>query len=152
MAYKDSSKIWSIFAIMMAFSSCGSSQKLDKTPPSAWTTPYLQKLPSGFQLIMVLQEPTSLVLDSIYFRNQQVKLQQDDTDPKTYSGFFAQEIPELIMSSDPNKEFANQPPTALSRRDIPFELATAECVVGYFQGKRKRYTKYVGVQEKEVGL
>ncbi|RSK41479.1 hypothetical protein [Mangrovimonas spongiae] len=130
---------------------CSSSKQLETKPPFTFGDVYYQAWVAGIQeggsgvnvYIPIEDNPKSIVLDSIYFRNQAVKLKKQIVDKTIYIGRFqSQNKQDLIMSSDLKDEYGNTLPKQIVKP--PFPLTKNECIVSY-QDKGK--TKYYKIQD-----
>ena len=147
--------------IMMSISAskCSEAKKMDKKPPSIIGDVYVESQSSedglgdaGFKLYIPMQseENKDILLDSVYFRNQIVKLSRISEDANIlYVGRFdnfKKSNDDIIMSSNPLDEMANKPPRV--PRTIPFEIEDTECIVSYkFKGDT-RYFKIENIKER----
>lgn len=142
---------------MASFSQCSTAQKLQKTMPTEFGDVYCQKWVagvrgggSGLNLFIPVGD-SSVLLDSAYFREKSIKLEvRETTEGLLYVGRFKTDLnsqKDLILSSDPNQEYANKLPAI--EKNIPFELKDDECVVTYKQGDKTRYYKISNVKQQE---
>ncbi len=144
--------------ILMAFSNCSSSQKLQKNTPFVIGNCTSQKWVSGveqgsagtkvsFNVSAFNQE--RFQLDSLYFRGRKTKINTEDTSGgmQCTAKFLKQSIkkPDVVMHSDPKKEYGNTLPIKLER--IPFELKENEAVVKYMENGKVKYYKIEGIKE-----
>lgn len=157
------------FLICILFSalglmSCSSQKHLEEDPPFTVEDPIVQYWVGGreesgsgmlFQARWSPLDPSSIHVDSLFFRGRVLKLEVEDSETgfrliasRTYKKV---EKPDIIMHADPMQEVGNQPPMPLSSGDVfPFELEPDEAVISYIRksdGKRF-YTKIKGISEK----
>lgn len=154
---KQTSFLIVMLILMASFSQCSIAQKLQKTAPTQFGDVYCQKWVagvrgggSGLNLFIPVGD-SSVQLDSAYFRGKPIKLEvRETTKGLLYVGRFKTDLnsqKDLILSSDPNQEYANKLPTI--EVNIPFELKDDECVVTYKQGDKTRYYKISKVKQQE---
>lgn len=120
--------------------------KLDKATPVAIEKVYFDENVTGTSLVIHLKETAGIKLDSVYFRGNRTKLKLPDT-VTTYVGYFDKLPKDLIMDSDPKKEFGNQINTSETTK-FPFSLKEDECVISYSKENETRYFKLQGVTKK----
>ena len=145
-----------ISVVMMSFSQCASTQKLEGKSPvefkevyyKTWSNP-ARYTGSGINVyLLTTSENNDINLDSVYFRKQQVKLIQ--TKPNSYVGKFktaTNQPHDIVMSSDPKEEYGNTLPEI--KKPIPFELKDNECVISYKEGKATKYFKISNITKKQ---
>ncbi|MDM9629932.1 hypothetical protein [Robiginitalea aurantiaca] len=144
--------------------SCSSQKKLESDPPFSIERPTVSYWAGGreesgtgmrFQARWNPADPSSIDVDSLYFRGRILKLNREETETGflitgTYlTPSFANS--DLIMHADSLREVGNQPPKPLPEgRDFPFELGPDEAVMSYFvkSSEKKHYYKISGVVEK----
>lgn len=147
--------------IMMSLSAskCSDAKKMDKKTPSIIGEVYVESWASdealgdsGFHLFIPInsEEKRDILLDSVYFRNQIVKLDRKSEDSNTlYIGAFKnlnKSNDDIIISSNPLDEMANKPPRI--PKQIPFEIKDSECIVSYKYKGDIRYFKIENIQER----
>ncbi|MDO5971990.1 hypothetical protein Q4Q35_19485 [Flavivirga aquimarina] len=141
--------------IIVGFSQCASTQKLEDKLPLEIDDVYYQHWVSGVKgggagynlYIPIKSNPNHIVLDSLYFKGQQVKLELKNE--SVFVGRFkskANKKHDIIMSSDPLAEYGNKAPEA--SKSIPFKLSDAECIVSYKKGKKTLYYKISNITKK----
>ena len=83
----------------------------------------------------------AVTLDSVYYSNTRGKLLLVADSDTNFQAFFPYPFikNDLILHSDPRKEFGNKPPAI--REKSPFELTENECVVSYLKNGKKGYYK-----------
>ncbi|WP_303316521.1 hypothetical protein Q4Q34_06855 [Flavivirga abyssicola] len=144
-----------ISLVMMSFSQCASTFKLQDSVPLEIGQVYHQSWVAGVKgggsginvFIPLLSNSKNIVLDSIYFRGKAVKLEKDKM---LYIGRYAlsaNQNKDIIMSSDPIAEYGNLVPEIPKK--IPFELKEDECVVSYNEGHKIKYYKISNIIEQE---
>lgn len=148
-----------IFMMVVGPANCSDAKKIQKTPPMAigkayyesWTSE-VKSEGSGYNLFIPVSEKddSMLTLDSVYFRNQIVKLTKKTTDAgSVYIGEFKNPQPtnvDIIMSSDPMDEMANKTPVVTQK--IPYELKPTEAMVSYTVNGESLNFKIENIQEK----
>lgn len=147
--------------IMMSISAskCSEAKKMDKKAPSIIGEVYVEASnsedvsgDSGYNLYIPMQseENKDILLDSVYFRNQIVKLARISEDASIlYVGKFdnfKKSNDDIIMSSNPLDEMANKPPSVPQR--IPFKIEDDECIVSYKFKGGTRYFKIENIRER----
>lgn len=138
-----------IFSVLL-MGSCGSSYKLDQKAPVTISDPYIRKSPLNASISEVCIPVTDETpqLDSIYFQGQKAKLQLAEDDSNYYVAQFENKnSKDMVMSSDPTKEFPNELPL-LSNKPLPFDLSSDECVVSY--RKKSGTTGYFKITDLEI--
>jgi len=146
-------------SILIAFTQCASSQKIDKVAPVTFKQPYFQNWVAGikgggagFMVYLPIDENPDVKLEEIYFKGKSVKLERKRneavyvgryTDPKTLRD------ENLIMSGDRKEEFKNKPPGEVEKK-IPFELKADECVISYTKDGKIGYFKLDKLPEKQM--
>ena len=145
--------------VMSSFSQCASTLKLQEDVPLEIGEVYYQHWVAGVKgggsgvnlFIPIESNQNNIVLDSVYFKGKQEKLELKNN--TIYIGRFASKAnqkQDIIMSSDPQKEYGNPIPE-LSRK-TPFKLHDNECVVSYFEKDKIKYFKIMGIVRKESKL
>ena len=141
--------------IALVFSQCASTQRLEDTLPLEIGDVYYQHWISGVKgcgagyslFIPIKSNPNNIVLDSLYFKGKQVKLELKNE--SVFVGRFKSEAnqkQDIIMSSDPSAEYGNSVPE-ISKK-TPFELNDTECVVSYQKGNKTLYHKISNIIKK----
>ncbi|MCM5662225.1 hypothetical protein [Galbibacter mesophilus] len=139
--------------VILGFSQCGSSQKLTENAPfqlgevksEPWTAGD-NKEATGENIYIPVPEENGATLDSLYYKNQAVKLERIKKDDYlVYIGRFPffNTPPDMIMHADPKKEFGNKPPKTNAKN--PFELSENEAVVSYTVDGKTNYYKIEGI-------
>jgi hypothetical protein len=141
---------------MMSFSQCASTAKLEDKAPlefgdvyyKEWSNP-ARYTGSGLNLFIPITSNTgNIILDSIYFKDKQVKLEfVNDT---LFVGRFETDKNkplDIVMSSEPLAEYGNKAPK-LSEK-LPFELKGDECVISYKAGKKTKFFKISNIIKKQ---
>ena len=140
----------------MSFSQCVSTMKLQDKAPLEFGDVYYQNWIAGVKgggsginlFISVKSNTNNTVLDSVYFKNKQAKLEYiNDT---LLVGRFHTETnqkEDIIMSNEPYAEYGNKAPQLPKK--IPFELKEDECVISYKEGKNTKYYKLSNVFKKQ---
>lgn len=150
--------ISTVVMMILSTSKCSENQKLQDAPPFAigevyvesWTSPEVANTGFTLHIPIVGNDNSSIVLDSVYFRNQITKLVKESVGSNTvYIGKF--EIPEksnpdIIMSSDPLEEMKNKPPRI--PKTIPYKLGQSEGIISYIVDGETRYFKIEDIIEK----
>lgn len=144
----------SLTLILVSFSQCASTQKLQKKSPTIFGETYFQKWVAGVEgggsglNIFIEVKDDAIQLDSVYFRGKGVDLKTHPKNESLYVGSFvsqSQNIQDLTMSSDSKTEYGNKMPEKPVK--IPFELAFNECVVSYKAKGETKYYKLINVAE-----
>lgn len=141
--------------IVVGFSQCASTQKLEGSLPLEIGDVYYQHWVSGVRgggsgynlFIPIKSNPKKIVLDSLYFKGRQVKLELKNE--SVFVGRFKSEANQkhdIIMSSDPLAESGNLVPEI--PKNTPFKLNDTECVVSYQKGNKTLYHKISNVIKK----
>ena len=142
-------KILPVSLILFSFSNCASGKRVQQEAPaeveqafySTWTGG-VKGADSGMAVFIPVQKDKELVLDTVFFRGMKAPLEKEVTEPNLYVGYFKIPSPvdrDLVMHSDPRKEFGNKPPVILE--DIPFELEPDEAVVQYTKDGKEKFFK-----------
>lgn len=146
-----------LLGILMTFTQCATSQKIDKIAPVELSSPYFQKWVSGvrgggqgFTLYFPVNKGSDIVLNKAFFKGKKVMLRFDENS-SLYTGKYTD--PEsierdLIMNGDSKKEYGNKAPE--TEEKIPFALKEGECVVGYTKAGKEGYFKLDELPEKEL--
>lgn len=150
------------FCIVMGFfSNCANGKRLQEEPPvalkQAYYTSYtggVRGADSGFTLFIPVEKGAEIVMDSVYFRGRKAAIQKDTEDPNLYVAYFKipsseAKAPELIMHSDPKKEYGNKPLVILE--DMPFEMEKDEAVIKYSKNGKAKFFKISGIQKQDSG-
>lgn len=106
---------------------------------------------SGVNVFINYTSATAVAFDSIYFRNQGVRLEYvSQKENKSIAGYFStstgKRTVDLILHKDPKKEVGN----AFPERKIPFVLKENEAVVSYKEGKATKYYKITGLKKSKT--
>jgi hypothetical protein len=147
----------SLSLVMMSFSQCASTQKLEAKSPveikevyyKEWANP-ARYTGSGLNLYISLTSNTSNIeVDSVYFRKKQVKLEH------IKEGLFVGKFKtnknspnDIIMSSDPKEEYGNTSPKI--EKPFPFELQDNECVISYKERGKTKYFKLSNINKRQT--
>lgn len=142
-----------ILIVMTGFIQCSSAQKLQKKAPVEFGEVYAQKWTAGVQgggsgiNVFIPVKDTSIVLDTIFFRGQKVKLQFNDGNQAYYVGRFKTEFNQsndIILSSEMKEEAKNKLPNVYE--EMPFEFSDDECVISYRKGDQTFYFKISNIK------
>lgn len=146
--------------LMMSFSNCANSKKLQEQQPVALEQVYYTTWPggakdkaSGINLFIPVKniKHSEVHLDSVYFRGRAAELKKEPRDTDVYIANFRttseEKASDLVMSSDPREEYGNQPPEIV--REFPFELREDEAVVSYKKDGKTNYYKITGIVKKD---
>ncbi|MEZ4792929.1 MAG: hypothetical protein R2783_05565 [Gelidibacter sp.] len=151
-------KISILMTLLFLFTDCSTAQKLQKKAPITIENVYCQKWTAGVKgggsginlFIPVSAEmPQTIQLDSVYFRGKAAKLEKTKAQNILYVGRLETNFnskQNIIMSSDPNEEYGNEPPKL--EKKIPFDLNDSECVVSFKEGGETKYFKIENITEK----
>ncbi len=147
-----------LFAIMASFSQCAGAKKLQDEAPLALDQAYFYKWVagiagggSGVNMYIPVIEHT-VALDSVYFRGNVAKLELDPQNKLLYIGRLTtpgNQKEEMIMHSDPQKEYGNTLPKKTQTQPFPFEIGPYECVISYKDGDKTKYFKIEKLIEKQ---
>lgn len=151
-----------VFAILVlltlsSFSQCSSDHRIQDKAPLEIGEVYFQKWIAGIEgagsgiNIFILTKQSTIVLDSVYFRNRRVKLESNPKDSILYIGRFKTEFnqgKDMVMSNEPNAEINNPIPDI--DRKFPFSLKDDECIISFKQGEITRYFKIENITEKRA--
>lgn len=156
--FKKITSITIISIIMVSFSNCASTQKLEQLEPLTIGEVHYQNWVagikgggSGFNLfIPITNNPKNIMLDSVYFRGKKAKLELNNN--TVFIGRFKTTANKngIIMSNEPYAEYGNKVPELPQK--TPFELNDNECVVSYLEGNKIKYFKIEGIVRKESKL
>ena len=136
---------------MLGASKCSSSQELVEKPPfktgdvasEDWVS---KEGETGTNLFIPITEGKDIILDSVYFRGNIVKLERIKRDSYlVFIGKFPNAERDIVMHSDPRKEAGNKPP--LPKKKLPFELKENEAVVSFTEGEQVKYYKIENIKE-----
>ncbi|WP_299258992.1 hypothetical protein [uncultured Aquimarina sp.] len=146
-----------LLGILVAFTQCATSQKIDKIVPIQLKDPYFQNWVSGvkgggagFILYIPVDPDSDIQLENAYFKGKNVKLKRKSneavyvgryTDPRTVRE-------DIVMSEDPKKEYGNKAQEIEEK--IPFELKEGECIISYAKDGKEGYFKLNNLPEKEL--
>jgi hypothetical protein len=130
-----------ITLILISFSSCISSKAqttnfVNSTKHfsvvDAYYTNWVGGQPGikGITIKIYIDNPT-ITLDTLYFRNRKIVLEQDKIDNKHpfISSVTLNKSPDFILDNDPKKEYGNPVPEITN--NIPFQLNENEAVISY---------------------
>ncbi|QLE01171.1 hypothetical protein HX109_06185 [Galbibacter sp. BG1] len=139
--------------VILGFSQCGASQNISENAPfelgevksEPWTAGD-NKQANGENVYVPVTAENGATLDSLYYKDQAVKLERIKKDDYlVYIGRlpFFKESQDIIMHADPKKEFGNKPPQLKPKN--PFELKENEAVVSYSIDGKINYYKIKGI-------
>ncbi len=132
---------------------CKSSQEISQTNPPFKVTEatYNERIENdgkNVTMVSIKIDNTEIKLDSVYFRNRSTRLEfiKKNSEEK-YVGYFksTNTKKDLILHSDPKKEFGNQVPDISQR--IPFKLEKDQAVVSYIYKGKISYYKILKISE-----
>jgi len=138
---------------MTSFSKCSTAQKLQKEAPLSFGEVYAQTWVAGIKgggsgiNVFIPVEDNSVVLDSMFFRGQKVKMEFNKQVKLMYIGRFLTEFnqqKDIILSSDMKEESKNKSP--ILKEEMPFELNDDECIVSYIKGGKTLYYKISNIK------
>lgn len=147
-------KLLGILLIAFSFTQCGS-VKFTENPPFTITDAQYQNwiggMPgsSGTIITIAYDSNTEITFDSIYFANKIGSLKASSNNGNqsligTINNTTSIVKKDLILHSDPKKEFKNELPTV---KKLPFELKENEAVISYKQGEKTKYFKIEKVKK-----
>lgn len=135
--------------MMMDFYNCSSTKMLQNHAPFEIREAYYVESRSDINVyISIKSNPNNILLDSIYFKGKQAKLEHENN---LFVGRFKSSIiqkQDIIMSNKPYAEYGNKIPKLPKK--LPFELKNNECVVSYKEDKSIKYFKIENVVQKEL--
>ena len=140
---------------MVSFSQCSTAQKLQDTAPAKLGQAYCQTWVAGIQgggsgiNIFIPIEDATMVLDSVYFRENAAKL---EVKPQENGRLF---VGRITTSFNSHNEPTLNGSDSMAKKEvktqtskIPFELKEDECVISYTEGTTVKYFKITNVVEK----
>lgn len=146
--------------ILFSFSNCANGKQHQQEPPaeiqqayySTWTGG-VKAAPSGLNLFIPVKPGSEIVLDSVFFRGKKAALIKEDPENSLFVarftiGSYEGRASDLIMHSDPKREYGNEIPKL--PEEIPFDLAPDEAMVRYEDEGNIRFFKITGVAEKDA--
>ncbi|WP_299223659.1 hypothetical protein [uncultured Psychroserpens sp.] len=146
-----------MLVIMTSFSRCMPSQyQLQKESSINFDEAYSQKWTSGIKDggsgvdVFITVNDSSIQLDSMYFREQRVKLNLIEGNKRLYVGRFkiiGNQQHDIILSSDSKEEHDNTMPK--KRQEIPFDLQDNECVISYIKANKTYYYKILNIEMRQ---
>lgn len=148
----------SIFLVLITFSlfSCGCKPTDQKDFPQEIAAVYFQRQNAGqdksnqvLDFFIELKNPLKegMFLDTIYFRNEQAKLEMKSEKVFVAHFYPNQAQQDLILDSDPLKEYGNKAPVIVPPK---FDLKPTEAVLEYKLKTKTFYYKITGVKEKPI--
>ena len=143
-----------LLLVMASFSQCSSVPKLQNEAPMSFGEVYYQEWTAGVQgggsginlFIPVID--SDIILEKVFFRGEEAKLEVKPSNPKLYIGRFKTEInqpKDIILSSDPKEEYNNTIPQ--KETSIPFNLEDNECVISYSIDGSTKYFKISNIRK-----
>ena len=135
--------------VMINFSSCAGTYKLEKSVRLTIGEVYYQNWVAGVQgggagfniFIPVSDNPKNIMFDSVYFKGKKAKLEFSNN--TIFIGRFKttkNRIREINMINDSDDEFSEK---------TPFNLNDNECVVSYLDNDKIKYFKIENIIKKE---
>lgn len=132
---------------MMLFTQCATTQ-VDSKPPVAIVDAYAESWVagvrgggSGTNVFVTVSE--AMALDSLYFRGKTAKLRPLQLSKNHgYVARFsnsANSERDLVMHSDPKKEYGNTVAVERNSNTFPFQIKPNQAMVSYQKGKQIRY-------------
>lgn len=150
------------FSAVLFLSNCANGQKLQKNPPAELQQAYYttwrgdaRGAGSGFNLFIPFSDKNNgtVEFDSVYFRGKSAVLQSLPNQPEMLVAYFRNEspkkAPDLIMSSDPKKEYGNKAP--IIPKEIPFKLKEDEAVIVFKKDGQKSYFRIENIEKRDSG-
>ncbi|TYP76311.1 hypothetical protein [Aquimarina intermedia] len=143
----------SVILLLFLTTGCASINTMDQTPPISLSDAYYQELfpnketvGQGYTIVFPSNEIEAITISHLYFKGKKIDLQYD-LSTKAYIGrYMFPKKEELIMSSDPKKEFGNQLP--IIEKKIPFDLQKNEAVLAYEKDGKMLYFKIDNLPKK----
>ncbi len=136
--------------VLVIFTQCASSQKMEINAPVTVKSPYFEKWydldDAGFTLYIPIEKSENVILEYAYFKQKKIELTKEEGQ-SVYVGkyTYAKKNKDLVMSSDPKDEFNN---TVRGIERIPYRLKENECVVEYVKEGEKGHFRIPAVLEK----
>jgi len=136
-----------------SFLQCSTAQKLQKNAPIELGQVYAQKWVSGVKgngsgiNVFIPVKDTLVVLDSMFFRGQKVKLEFKNGNQPFYIGRFRTNLnqkQDIILSSNMKEEAKNKLP--ILKENMPFEFNDDECVIIYQKENQTLYYKISNIK------
>lgn len=149
--------LFSVFLlfVMVSFSQCSSSKKMQKKAPVKIVEVYSQDWVAGIQgggagtnVFIKIADGNPVSLDSLYFRKKVTPLELASNN--NYVAYFLSHTnrgpDDLIMSGNAKEEFGNSMP--LKQEKFPFELKDNEAVVSYKDNGKTKYFKIQDIEDR----
>ncbi|WP_271783980.1 hypothetical protein [Aquimarina algiphila] len=146
-------KIWMLL-VVVTFTQCASSQKIDMKASLQIKDSYFQEIPSGMAdgpttlfVSFEIEKNNEVELTYAFFRGKKIELKKTNSNPNIYEGnyVYPAKMQDLIMSGDSKEEFKNQLPEI--ERKIPFELKANECMLQYIQNGEEKLFKIENLKQ-----
>ncbi|WP_434037273.1 hypothetical protein [Formosa sp. 4Alg 33] len=152
-------KLVLLYSVLICSITNCASQKFEKETPFGIADVYLQHWNSGVKMggsgtniFMELKEnlPNHVSLDSIYFDNYQLKLNQDSHNPLLFIG---RHIESSKRHNGPVNALNEQKSISKAQPIVSkFKLENNECVVQFTDASKVKYFKYDALYTKETPL
>ena len=147
---KNFMKLLCLALLSVSFSQCATTMKLQKEAPTNFGDIYCQDWVAGVQgggsgtNIYIEVKDENVVLDSVFFRGQTVKLETKPANLQLFIGRLKSEGNtnqyEVVSTSDQKEQM----------EDFPFKLENDECVVSYKENGKIKYFKLTDIKEKPI--
>ncbi|WP_109301971.1 hypothetical protein [Aquimarina sp. AU474] len=138
--------------VLLTFTQCATSKKIEDIAPVKIENPYFETWNSenenGLTIYIPVEETTTLILEHAYFRQKKITLTKEEGQ-SVYIGKYTypKGSKDLVMSSDPKEEYGNELPVGIER--IPFRIKDNECVISYTKEGVKGHFKINNIPKKK---
>lgn len=144
-------RIVPVVIIVLGFLNCSSSRELQHSIPLKIGESYYQYDKTDLSVINLYIPITSnsnnIKLDSVYFREQQSKLELIENNLFVAHFKIATSLKkDIIMSSDPYAEYGNTVPKLTKK--ARFKLQENECIISFKDKSKTKYFKIEGLTKK----
>ena len=152
------STIFLMLLMLLSFLQCVSYRKIETSKPIDISEVYYQDWVSGTKggdsgfnvYISVGPDSHNMILDSVYFKGNQVKLETSKSNKNLYIGRFTNRLhqkEDMILSNEPYAEYGNKAPKL--PKMPPMQLEANECMVSYKEGPVTKYYKIKNIIKRE---
>ncbi|MDP5158469.1 MAG: hypothetical protein NWQ07_07830 [Flaviramulus sp.] len=145
-----------ISLVMMSFSQCNNKLELQGILPleldevyfKEWSNP-ARFTGSGLNLFIPIKSNSDqFVLDSVYFKDKQVKLEYvNDTLAVGRFKTKTNQPQEIVMSNQPHAEYGNSLPQILKKP--PFQIKDDEAIISYKKSNKTKYFKISNIKKRQ---
>ena len=144
--------------LALSFMTCKSIQ-FDQTPPfqiiEATYNTWIGGQPgvSGINVFINYTSTTTVAFDSIYFRNQGVRLESVSKNGKnSIAGYFSTSSGNSTLDFILHKESKKEAGNSLPEKKIPFVLKEHEAVISYKDGSNTKYYKITELKKSKTNF